>query len=269
MITFPNAKINLGLQVVAKRPDGYHNLRSVFYPVGWSDVLEILPAANLRFDSTGIDIPGEASGNLCLKAYHLLKADFDLPPVHIHLHKVIPVGAGLGGGSSDGAFTLCMLNELHALGLRAEQLEAYARQLGSDCAFFIRNQPVYAFDKGDHFEAISLSLKEHFIVLVNPGIPIATAEAYAGVKPQLPTSDLKSALQGPIATWRETISNDFEPELIVQHPAIGEIKESLYRHGAQYASLTGSGSTVYGIFGQEKDLRDAFPGYATWQGPLG
>ena len=268
MITFANANINLGLQVVAKRPDGYHNLRSGFYPVGWSDVLEILPAANLQFTSTGIQIPGEASGNLCLKAYQLLRGDFDFPPVHIHLHKLIPIGAGLGGGSSDGASTLCILNELHGLGLQAEQLETYARRIGSDCAFFIRNRPVYAFEKGDQFEAITLNLKEHFIVLVNPGIPVSTAEAYAGTQPQPPASDLKSALQGPLSTWREAVGNDFEPALIIQYPAIGEIKESLYRHGALYASLTGSGSTVYGIFGEETDLRDAFPGYVIWQGPL-
>jgi 4-diphosphocytidyl-2-C-methyl-D-erythritol kinase len=269
MIVFPNAKINLGLQIVAKRPDGYHNLFSCFYPVGWSDALEILPADALQFTSSGIEIPGETSGNLCLKAYHLLKKDFDLAPVHIHLHKVIPIGAGLGGGSADGAFTLKVLNELFALNLTTAQLEAYARQIGSDCAFFVRNQPVFCFEKGDQFEDIALSLKEYFIVLVNPGIHISTAEAYAGIRPQMPEIDLKAVLQQPIGEWKEQVYNDFEKQLAIKYPAIARIKENLYQQGALYSSMTGSGSTVYGIFDQETDLNGHFPDYAVWQGKLG
>jgi 4-diphosphocytidyl-2-C-methyl-D-erythritol kinase len=268
MIVFPNAKINLGLQIVAKRPDGYHNLFSCFYPVGWSDALEILPADELKFTSSGIDIPGDAAGNLCLKAYHLLKKDFDLPPVHIHLHKVIPIGAGLGGGSSDGAFTLKVLNELFKLNLSTAQLEGYARQIGSDCAFFVRNQPVFCFEKGDQFEDIALSLKDYFIVLVNPGIHISTAEAYAGIRPQMPEIDLKAVLQRPVEEWKLQVYNDFEKQLAINYPAIAQIKENLYQHGALYSSMTGSGSTVYGIFDREIDLLSHFAEYAVWQGKL-
>ncbi|MES2734345.1 MAG: 4-(cytidine 5'-diphospho)-2-C-methyl-D-erythritol kinase [Bacteroidota bacterium] len=268
MINFPNAKINLGLQIVAKRADGYHNLFSCFYPVGWSDVLEILPAPILQFTSTGLPIPGEPAGNLCLKAYHLLQKDFDLPPVHIHLHKVIPIGAGLGGGSADGAFTLQLLNQLFSLNQTTAQLEEYARQLGSDCAFFIRNQPVFCSEKGDQFEDIEVNLKDKFIVLVNPGIHISTAEAYAGIIPQVPETALKAALQSPIVEWKATVYNDFEKQLSVKYPAIAQVKETLYAHNALYASMTGSGSTVYGIFDQETDLTSTFPTYALWQGKL-
>jgi 4-diphosphocytidyl-2-C-methyl-D-erythritol kinase len=268
MIAFPNAKINLGLQIVSKRPDGYHNLFSCFYPVGWSDVLEILPADELRFTSSGLDIPGEVAGNLCLKAYHLVKNDFDLLPVHIHLHKVIPIGAGLGGGSSDGAFTLKLLNDLLGLNLSTGQLEGYARRIGSDCAFFIRNQPVFCFEKGDQFEDMGVDLKNYFIVLVNPGIHISTAEAYAGIRPQMPAKELRTVLLQPIDQWKDQVLNDFEKELALKYPPIAQIKENLYRQGALYASMTGSGSTVYGIFEKETDLQALFPGYAVWQGPL-
>lgn len=268
MVAFPNAKINLGLQIVSKRPDGYHNLFSCFYPVGWSDALEILPAAELKFSTSGLAIPGEAMGNLCLKAYHLLRTDYDLPPVHMHLHKVIPIGAGLGGGSSDGAFTLKLLNDLFALNLGTPQLEAYARRIGSDCAFFVRNQPVFCFEKGDQFEDIAVDLKNYFIVLVNPGIHISTAEAYAGIRPQTPEMDLKSVLLRPLTEWKTQVYNDFEKELALKYPPIAQLKETLYRQGALYASMTGSGSTVYGIFESEMDLQSRFPDYAVWQGPL-
>jgi len=268
MIAFPNAKINLGLQLVSKRPDGYHNLFSCFYPVGWSDVLEILPADELKFTSSGLAIPDEAAGNLCLKAYHLLKKDNDLPPVHMHLHKVIPIGAGLGGGSSDGAFTLKLLNDLFSLHLETPTLEDYARRIGSDCAFFIRNQPVFCFEKGDQFEDTAIDLKNYFIVLVNPGIHISTAEAYAGIRPQMPETDLKTVLLQPIAEWKEQVHNDFEKELGLKYPTIAQLKHNLYRQGALYASMTGSGSTVYGIFERETDLQAIFPDYAVWQGQL-
>jgi 4-diphosphocytidyl-2-C-methyl-D-erythritol kinase len=268
MIAFPNAKINLGLQIVSKRPDGYHNLFSCFYPVGWSDVLEILPADELQFTSSGLAIPGEAAGNLCLKAYHLLKKDYHLPPVHIHLHKVIPIGAGLGGGSSDGAFTLKLLNDLFSLHLGTPLLEDYARRIGSDCAFFVRNQPVFCFEKGDQFEDIAVDLKNYFIVLVNPGIHISTAEAYAGIRPQMPETDLKTVLLQPIARWKDQVHNDFEKELALKYPAIAQLKDNLYRQGALYASMTGSGSTVYGIFERETNLQAPFPDYAVWQGQL-
>jgi 4-diphosphocytidyl-2-C-methyl-D-erythritol kinase len=180
MVSFPNGKINLGLHVVAKRPDGYHNIESCFYPVGWSDVLEIIEAPELRFTSSGLPIPGDAAQNLCLKAYAALKRDFDLPPVHIHLHKVIPIGAGLGGGSADCAFTVKILNEKFALGLTPAQMEDYVRPLGSDCAFFIQNKPLYCYEKGDRFAEIEVDLKGYFIVLINPGYPCLYAGSIRG-----------------------------------------------------------------------------------------
>ncbi len=268
MITFPNAKINIGLQILNKRPDGFHNIASCFYPVGWADILEIIPSDTLVFSSSGIDIPGEASHNLCLKAYYLLKKDFDIPPVAIHLHKIVPIGAGLGGGSADGAFTLKMLNQLFELNLSDDLLENYARQLGSDCAFFIKNEPVYCVEKGDVFEEIDLDLAHKFIVLVNPNIHISTAEAYGGVMPNQPLTSLRTALTD-IENWLKNITNDFEISLLDKYPVIATIKNQLYESGAFYASMTGSGSTVYGIFEQEINLTKTFEGYSIWQGKLG
>lgn len=269
MVTFPNAKINIGLQIVAKRPDGYHNIVSCFYPVGWSDILEILPAEHLKFTTSGLSIPGDVVTNLCLQAYHLLKTDFDLPPVHIHLHKAVPIGAGLGGGSADGAFTIRTLHELFGLDLSNEQMQKYARLLGSDCAFFIDNQPKYCYEKGDCFKTIDLSsLQGKWIRLVNPQIHISTSEAYIGVKPQIPMFDLQDALRQPIENWRNQVQNDFESNLLIKYPVISTIKETLYAQKALYASMTGSGSTVYGIFDAEPEPSMAFGSCMVWQGQL-
>lgn len=272
MLTFPNAKINIGLNIVEKRPDGFHNIESVFYPISWCDALEVIPAETLRFESSGLSIPGDEKNNLCLKAWHLLRnsqpalAD---RAAAFHLHKVIPMGAGLGGGSADGAFALKALNEIFELGLSNGHLQHYARQLGSDCAFFIENRPVYCFHKGDEFEEFSLNLKNKFIVVVNPAIHISTAEAYSGVRPQKPGVSLKEALMHPISNWADLIKNDFETKLLEKYPAIAETKKTLYQQGALYASMTGSGSTVYGIFEAEKDLKAQFPDFAVWQSFLG
>ena len=268
MLSFPNAKINIGLYITEKRSDGFHNLESCFYPVGWSDVLEILPAPKLSFKSTGIAIPGNPETNLCLKAYHLVSQDFNLPPVMIHLHKIVPIGAGLGGGSADCAFTIKTLNDLFELNMSVQTMENYARQLGSDCAFFIQNKPKFCFGKGDKFEEIGLDLSGKFIVLVNPNIHISTAEAYSGVKPQRANVDLKITLQTPVNQWVNVIKNDFETHLLPKYPAIENIKKSLYTHGAEYASMTGSGSTVFGIFNQEIDLQEIFADYTVWRGKL-
>ena len=268
MLAFPNAKINLGLRIIEKRPDGFHNLQSCFYPVGWSDALEVVPADQFAFSSSGLPIPGDSSRNLCVRAYELLKADIDLPPVQLHLHKTVPIGAGLGGGSADAAFVLKLLNERFALNLSPAQLENYARRLGSDCAFFIRNQPTYCVEKGDVFEEISLDLSGFYVLLVYPNLPISTAEAYANVRPRPPKTPLRTYLQQPVETWRNTVHNDFEDSLFPMYPVLNQVKTQLYGLGAVYASMSGSGSTVYGLFNAPPVALNHFRDYHVWQGKL-
>jgi 4-diphosphocytidyl-2-C-methyl-D-erythritol kinase len=252
MLTFPNAKLNLGLYVTERRPDGFHSLESVFLPLPWTDALEILPAAAGGATSitlTGRPIPGDPATNLCLRAYELLRADFaQLPPVQLHLHKIVPIGAGLGGGSADAAFALQALNQLFELGLSAEALEGYARWLGSDCAFFIRNKPVLATGRGDVFKPIDLNLTGTACIVVYPNLHISTPEAFAGISPKAPAHSLRGALAQPMATWRTTVGNDFEEALAPRYPVLAAIKQQLYAAGATYASLSGSGSAVYGLF---------------------
>lgn len=268
MVTFPNAKINIGLNIVGKRPDGYHDIASCFYPVGWADALEVLISDELSFASSGLPIPGDANSNLCLKAYHLLARDFRLPPVSIHLLKAVPIGAGLGGGSADAAFTIKALNQLFSLDLTTEKQQDYARLLGSDCAFFIENKPRYCFGKGDAFEEIPLRLTGKWIVLVNPGLHISTAEAYAGIKPQAPIHDLRELLKSPVEQWRDFVINDFEKNLFKNHSVLPQIKKKLYEIGSQYASMSGSGSTLYAIFDQEPNLSNNFRDLTVWKGEL-
>ncbi|MBD1397941.1 4-(cytidine 5'-diphospho)-2-C-methyl-D-erythritol kinase [Pontibacter sp. JH31] len=269
MLDFPNAKINIGLLVTEKRPDGFHNLESCFYPVQWCDALEILPAEKLEFTMSGLPVPGNPDSNLCLKAYHLLQQEFQLPPVHMHLHKVIPMGAGLGGGSSDAAFALKELNSLFELNLSDDKLEGYARQLGSDCAFFIRNKPVIAVEKGDVFKPVALDLKGYTCVLVYPGIHITTAEAYGNIMPQKPSCDIEMFLKQDIKVWKDVLKNDFETALFPKYPELAAIKERLYAAGATYASMTGSGSAVYGLFKEEGSSNLIFPDhYLLWKGLL-
>ncbi|MBD9094953.1 MAG: 4-(cytidine 5'-diphospho)-2-C-methyl-D-erythritol kinase [Bacteroides oleiciplenus] len=260
MITFPNAKINLGLNIVEKRPDGYHNLETIFYPVPVEDALEvnILNEGNEKFrlHQAGLEIEGEAENNLVVKAYKLLDAEFNLPPVDIHLFKHIPSGAGLGGGSSDAAYMLKLLNEKFNLELTNETLEEYAARLGADCAFFIRNTPTYAEGIGNIFSPISLSLKGYQIVLVKPDIFVSTREAFAQIKPHRQTVPLKEVIKYPMEEWRELMVNDFEESVFPQFPGIKEIKEKLYKQGAIYAAMTGSGSSVFGLFKPE-DIKTA------------
>lgn len=249
MIAFPNAKINIGLNIVERRDDGFHNIESVFYPVmDMFDVLEIIKAECLQFSSSGIEIPGNEHDNLCLSAFRLLKKDFDISAVHIYLHKVIPIGAGLGGGSSDAAFTLKLLNQLFELKLTDDQLIHFAKKLGSDCAFFIKNKPVYAFGKGDEFEPIELNLSKYQIKIEFPKIHIGTAEAYAGVIPQKVKKDLKYLVSESISTWKNSVKNDFETSVFPNHPQIKVLKDKFYNDGALFSSMTGSGSAVFGIF---------------------
>lgn len=249
MIVFPNAKINIGLNVIEKRIDGFHNIESIFYPVlDLYDVLEVVENDQLAFISTGIEIPGNIDSNLCVKAFHLLRQDFSIPYVKIHLHKVIPIGAGLGGGSSDAAFMLKVLNELFELNLTSNQLIDYARKLGSDCAFFISNKPVYAYHKGDEFEPINLDLSFYKIKIQYPKIHIGTAEAYSGIIPNSSELNLKELIGNSIKDWRMVIKNDFEDSVFPQYPEIEKAKQQMYTDGAIFASMTGSGSAVYGIF---------------------
>lgn len=252
LVEFANAKINIGLQIVEKRSDGFHNLVSCFYPVGWEDTVSIhcIEGVHTTFSSAGLPIPGSSEGNLCLKAYQLLAQDFQLPAVGIELQKKIPIGAGLGGGSADSAYTLRILNTMFSLSLSTWQLENYARQLGSDCAFFIQNKPVLAIEKGDKFEDISLNLNGLHIVIAYPNIHISTQEAYSGVQAQKPLVDLKAALGLPIEQWPLHVTNDFEKSLLPKYPAIAALKDYMYKEGACYSSMTGSGSAVYGIWRQ-------------------
>jgi 4-diphosphocytidyl-2-C-methyl-D-erythritol kinase len=254
VIIFPNAKINIGLNVVSRREDGYHNLETVFYPIGIHDVLEISPSAKMGFESAGLAIPGKVEDNLCIKGYELLRADYDLPPINIFLYKHIPIGAGLGGGSADAAFFIRLVNKNFELGLTDEQMIVYARQLGADCAFFIKNIPVFAYGKGDEFRSINLDLSAYQIVLVMPPVHVSTGEAYRGVEPAEPGTSLKDLISLPVTEWKHHIKNDFEESVFKNHPAIRGVKASLYEAGAIYAAMSGSGSSVFGIFGQLPDL---------------
>ncbi len=248
MICFPNAKINLGLNVTDRRADGYHNLESVFYPIRLHDALEVIESDELSFTSSGLAIPGNADSNLCVKAYQLLAADFLLPQVHIHLHKHLPIGAGLGGGSADAAFFLKLMNDKFKLSLSVEQLEAYASLLGADCPFFIKNKPAFATGIGNQLQEIALDLSSYYLVLVTPDLHISTAEAYRGVKPATAVYSLLESIQKPVSVWKNFISNDFEKHIFETYPQIRALKSSLYEAGAVYAAMTGSGSSVVGIF---------------------
>lgn len=260
MITFPNAKINLGLNITEKRPDGYHNLETIFYPIPVEDALEIHILSNgnekYRLHQAGLEIAGEVESNLVIKAYKLLDEQFDLPPVDIHLFKHIPSGAGLGGGSADAAFMLKLLNEKFNLELSNEILEEYAARLGADCAFFIQNTPTYAEGIGNVFSPVSLSLKEYQLWLVKPDIFVSTRDAFSQIKPRHPEMSLKEIIQMPVSEWKKYMKNDFEESVFPQFPAIGEIKEEMYRQGAIYASMSGSGSSVYGLFATNAVLPD-------------
>lgn len=254
MIVFPNAKINIGLNILSRREDGFHNLETIFYPLAVRDALEVVEADQLKFTSSGLEIPGNPTDNLCLKAYDLLSKDYKLPPVHIHLHKHIPIGAGLGGGSADASFFIRLMNEKFELGMDAAQMEAYASKLGSDCAFFVQNKPALAHGKGDQLQTIELDLSNYFIILVMPVVQVSTSDAYRGIRPAAMESSLADLIKLPIEAWKAVIKNDFEPSVFLQYPIIAEIKSKLYSAGALYACMSGSGSSVFGIFDKELKL---------------
>lgn len=253
MIAFPNCKINLGLNIISKREDGFHNLETVFLPIPFRDVLEILPSDANEFIITGSQL--DSTDNLCIKAYNLLKQDFtDLPAIKMHLHKVIPMGAGLGGGSSDAAFTLQLLNEKFQLKLPVEQLLDYALRLGSDGPFFIINKPCFATGRGEILQPVKINLANYKLLIVNPGIHIDTKWAFSMITPKPAAVSIRTIIEQPIETWKEYLQNDFEIPVFEKYPEIKKIKNDLYRAGAVYASMSGSGSTVYGIFIKEDTI---------------
>ncbi|WP_308551223.1 4-(cytidine 5'-diphospho)-2-C-methyl-D-erythritol kinase [uncultured Mediterranea sp.] len=260
MITFPNAKINLGLNITEKRPDGYHNLETIFYPIPLEDALEACPRKEgpgcYSLSQSGLSIEGDAENNLVVKAYKLLDETYHLPPVDIYLHKHIPSGAGLGGGSADAAFMLKLLNRMYRLNLTDDQLEAYAARLGADCAFFVRNQPTYAEGIGNIFSPVELSLAGWQLLLVKPNIFVSTRDAFARIRPRHPERNLRNLINQPVESWKDSIINDFEESVFPQFPAIGDIKTELYHLGAVYASMSGSGSSVYGLFAPDAVLPD-------------
>ena len=280
MIFFPPCKINLGLRILRKRPDGFHDLETLFYPVPLRDALELLPSDECRVHVSGIPIPGDPLSNLCLKAYALLSADFpSIRPVEVYLYKHIPLGAGLGGGSADGAYTLLGLNRLFRLGLSREQLLPYALRLGSDCPFFLYEGPCLGSGRGEVLTPVELDLSGYPLVLVNPGIHVDTGWAFRelaalrgagggarGAGADGATGRMHghgaeegAAGLGPISTWKDTLANDFEPVVFKAHPEVERIKVALYDHGAVYAAMTGSGSTVFGIFPKEEKPGLSFP----------
>ena len=271
MKIYPPAKINIGLSIVEKRSDGFHNIETVFYPIPLCDMLdiEIVKTAATRkidFQCDGIELPdANLNDNLCCRAYRILDADYHLPPVHIRLHKSIPVGAGLGGGSSDAAYTLQALNDLFHLQISDEEMIGYASRLGSDCAFFLGRSPAFGTGKGDILEPIRLSLANYHILLVKPPVFVSTADAYSSVIPQKREIDLPVLLQAPVCEWRKTVFNDFEISVFGKYPEIGHIKDVLYHQGAIYAAMSGSGSSVYGIFNEDPcEIKKLFPGCFFW-----
>jgi len=269
MVSFPPCKINIGLYVVDKRSDGYHNLVTCFYPVPWTDVLEVVRSEKLSFSNSGSIIPGDKNDNLCLKAYALLKKDFDLPPVKIHLHKIIPTGAGLGGGSSDAAHTLRLLNTIFHLRISDEKLFQYAAVLGSDCAFFIQDKPALAQGRGEILSDISLSLSGKHIVIINPAIHVSTAQAFANITPRSIDINLVDVLTNQkVGAWKSQVKNDFEASVFNHYPELDEIKAKLYNAGALYACMSGSGSSLFGIFEEPTNLQNKFFGYTLWSGQL-
>ena len=256
MVTFSNCKINLGLNVVQKREDGFHDIETIFLPIPFYDVLEIIPSSKNTTTLTTTGLPIDNNGeNLCLKAFKLLKSDFpSLPEIDIHLHKTIPIGAGLGGGSADAAFTLLLLNKKFNLQIEQQQLRNYALQLGSDCPFFIINKPCVAKGRGEILEEIKLSLSSYKMLLINPGIPVNTREIFKHIMVAIPQKKINDIIKQPISAWRKELVNDFEKVIFPNHPVIKRIKEELYRHKAIYASMTGTGSTVFGIFNKNEEI---------------
>ncbi|MEP7263120.1 MAG: 4-(cytidine 5'-diphospho)-2-C-methyl-D-erythritol kinase [Bacteroidota bacterium] len=269
MIRFPNAKINLGLHVISKRPDGFHELETVFYPVKWCDALEIVEAKNsddvFTLEIQGADF-GHVRENICYKAYELIVTDHTLPALNCYLQKVIPHGAGLGGGSADAAFTLKMIDELFTLKITNDDLLKYASQLGSDCSFFIYNKPMMASGRGEILQPCNVDIEKYFLVIVMPDVKVNTNEAYQLIAPATPDIPLSAIIQLPVNEWKYALVNDFEKPVFEKYPAIKEIKTQLYKSGAVYASMSGSGSAVFGLFEKPVDVKNTFSDCIVWSG---
>ncbi len=269
MICFPNCKINLGLYIENKRNDGFHNIKTVFYPVTLSDVLEIsLSKTTTHLNIRGIKIEGNIESNLCIKAYKLLCKDYNLLPIQIELLKAIPHGAGLGGGSSDAAYMLKLLNDFFNLKINDSELINYASQLGSDCAFFIKNKAVIASEKGDVFNEIELNLNNYSILIVKPPVNVSTPDAYKWVKPRNESIDIKDIIMMPINKWKDLLTNDFENSVFKNYPQIEHIKAKLYENGAIYSAMSGSGASVFGIFKDEIPVISFEKEYFTWKSKI-
>ncbi len=266
MIIYPNAKINIGLNITEKRQDGFHNIETIFYPISLSDILEInISNDEINFNNTGLSVENKSfESNICYKAYQELNAYFSLKPINIHLHKIIPFGAGLGGGSSDASFTLKAINSLMNLNLNNNNLIKHAEKVGSDCPFFIINKPSFAKEKGNILTPIELNLKGYFFVLISPEININTKMAYSGIIPKKPTTSLLDLIKQPIENWKETIKNDFEDSVFSIYPELKNIKDQLYNLGAIYASMSGSGSSIFGIFENKIELENNFKDHFIW-----
>jgi 4-diphosphocytidyl-2-C-methyl-D-erythritol kinase len=269
MVAFPPCKINLGLNIIRKRVDGYHDIETCFYPIPLTDVLEVIPSSSLSFASSGIAIPGNSNDNLCLKAYEFLQKEFGLPPVKIHLHKIIPTGAGLGGGSADAAYTLRLLRDLFNLAIDEKKLMQYAARIGSDCSFFIQDKPMMGIGRGEVLKPCKVDLRGKYLILVNAGLHVSTAEAYAGVIPGTPVFPIEDTFIRPLESWKTLLQNDFEVSVFKRFPLISNLKEELYKAGAVYASMSGSGSSVFGIFSAEAAVENTpLHSYVIWKGYL-
>ncbi|MEJ2003557.1 MAG: 4-(cytidine 5'-diphospho)-2-C-methyl-D-erythritol kinase [Cyclobacteriaceae bacterium] len=266
MVVFPQAKINLGLHVLFRREDGFHEIETCFYPIALSDVLEAVPAGQFHFSQTGLTVPGSQEDNLCVKAFNILHKKYGIDPVHIHLHKIIPMGAGLGGGSSDGAWMLKLLNSVFSLNIEDEKLRLFAAELGSDCPFFIDPLPAIGSGTGTTLEPTDLRLTGTYIRIIHPNIHISTAEAYASLTPVRERQSIQSILDLPPNQWEERLVNDFCSSVYERYPEIARIEDELYDQGAFYASMSGSGSAVFGLFTTEPpDINDV---RFTWTGKL-
>jgi 4-diphosphocytidyl-2-C-methyl-D-erythritol kinase len=270
MVCFPNAKINIGLNITNKRKDGFHDIETVFYPINLCDILEFIENGtnSVNFTNSGIIVDSPPENNLIIKAYNLIKEKYKIPGLDIHLHKKIPYGAGLGGGSSNAAFMLKMLNENFELKISENELIEISRKIGSDCAFFIKNKAVFASEKGDVFTEININLKEKYIYLIKPENGVGTKDAYSKVIPQKSKTELKIDILKNIESWKETIKNDFEKSVFDILPEIKEIKEILYKNGAIYSSMSGSGSSVYGIFSEKPKEIKEFENYFSFKEKL-